>query len=307
MDTPCIPGLHENQALRTDEINKINWVFTTSKITLLCDRDIMEIDASDLTLELQESVLAALLVCDWNVRAWTLLEAMRGRRSLHLLFKDEKIVPLKQILENVHHKVSIDLAILFCTAQHLMPFQLSPNNNPNPYNRMLHGGYVLVEEAGCILGHRYATREGDGVVIWSLLCDAKASHSAVDFWSTRINRSLNTGFLMSSVPRIKNHAGLSWGPERPDLEPPSEIKDQSTLRFQAFDGEGSSPGIITEQGLVANWLVCKIRGGASRKDRLGQTISRLHKEVQQLKSKESSIFISRATAWELCSSRHRPI
>ena len=55
---------------------------------------------------------------------------MRGRRNFHLLFKDENIVPLKQILGNVHREGSIDLAILFCPTHHLMPFQLAPNTRP---------------------------------------------------------------------------------------------------------------------------------------------------------------------------------
>jgi hypothetical protein len=277
MDTPCIPGLHKNQALRTEAINKINEIFATSRVTLVCDRDLLDIDATNLTLELQESILAALLVCDWNVRAWTLLEAMRGRRNIHLLFKNDIILPLRQILETVLLDGSIDLAILFCTAQHLLPFQLAPNHNANSYNRMLNGGYINVEEAGCLLNHRYATRPGDGVVIWSLMCDEKASHSPEEFWKTRIDRTLNTGFLMSSVPRIGdtiNCMGFNWAPTRPDLHPPSNVDGETEARYHAFDGEGSSAGIITEKGLQADWSMCIIKKH-SRIERISNQISRL--------------------------------
>ena len=262
MDTPCIPGHHDNKDLRKEAIDKINEIFATSKVTLVCDRDLLGIDVSDLTFELQESILAALLVCDWNIRAWTLLEAMRGRRNIHLLFKDDKILPFKQILETVLQEGSIDLAILFCTAQHLIPFQLAPNNNVNPYNRRLNGGYINVEEAGCLLNHRYATRPGDGVVIWSLMCEEKASYSPTEFWKTRIDRILNTGFLMSSVPRIgdsEDSPGFNWAPERPDLQAPSSANGDTEARYHSFDGEGSSAGVVTERGLQANWSTCIIK------------------------------------------------
>ncbi|MCJ1240192.1 hypothetical protein MMC14_008192 [Varicellaria rhodocarpa] len=43
MDTPCIPEDHE---LREEAIANINEVFTKSKATLICDKDLMEIDVS---------------------------------------------------------------------------------------------------------------------------------------------------------------------------------------------------------------------------------------------------------------------
>ncbi|CZR67616.1 uncharacterized protein PAC_17515 [Phialocephala subalpina] len=276
MDTPCIPGLHENQELRTDAINKINEVFATSRVTLVCDRDLMDIDVSNLSPELQECILAALLVCDWNVRAWTLLEAMRGRRNIHLLFKNNAILPCKFLLSTVLHEGSIDLAILFLTAQHLIPNQLAPNQKVNAYNRMLNMGFINVEEAGCLLNHRYATRPGDGVVIWSLMCEEKASHSAIEFWKSRIDRTLNTGFLMSSVPRIGDKGdipGFNWAPARPDLSPPSNNHGETEARYHSFDGEGSSAGIITENGFQAKWSTAIIKPQST----LGRISSRVSK------------------------------
>lgn len=57
-----------------------------------------------------------MLVYDWNVRAWTFLEAMRGRANLCLLYKDDLVLPFKPILATVNGKGSLDLAILFLTA-----------------------------------------------------------------------------------------------------------------------------------------------------------------------------------------------
>jgi hypothetical protein len=93
MDTPCIPTDHR---LRRIEITNINQVFADSKLTLVCDKDLMAIDIEPLDVEAQESILATVLVCDWNVRAWTLLEALRGRRNLHILCKNERVISLSR-------------------------------------------------------------------------------------------------------------------------------------------------------------------------------------------------------------------
>lgn len=55
MDTACIP---EDHSLRAESIAKINGVFSDSKVTLVCDRDLEDIDISDLNLGLRESILA---------------------------------------------------------------------------------------------------------------------------------------------------------------------------------------------------------------------------------------------------------
>ncbi len=99
MDTPCIP---EEEPLRSECINNINWIFKNSKVTLLCDQDLMKADINALTMKRRESFLAALLVCDWNVRAWTLLEAMRGRNNIHLLCKRNHVICFKELLRTVH-------------------------------------------------------------------------------------------------------------------------------------------------------------------------------------------------------------
>ncbi|KAI1387390.1 uncharacterized protein F4822DRAFT_280754 [Hypoxylon trugodes] len=61
MDTPCIPQDHQ---LRREAIQHMNSVFATSKLTLVCDRDLMLIDVSNPSTELYESLLSVLLVCD---------------------------------------------------------------------------------------------------------------------------------------------------------------------------------------------------------------------------------------------------
>jgi hypothetical protein len=82
MDTPCIP---QETLLRREAIEQINSVFANSKLTLVCDRDLMSTEINKMTLELQESILAATLLWDWNVRAWTLLEALIWQYYFSLL------------------------------------------------------------------------------------------------------------------------------------------------------------------------------------------------------------------------------
>lgn len=49
MDTPCIPTDH---VLRKEAINEINDIFYASKMTLVCDMDLIEIDVTNMSLQL---------------------------------------------------------------------------------------------------------------------------------------------------------------------------------------------------------------------------------------------------------------
>lgn len=194
MDTPCIPT---DQVLRKEAINEINDTFQASKMTLVCDRDLMEIDVTDVTdmsPQLQECILAALLVSDWNVRAWTFLEAMRGRANLCLLCRDDAVVPLKTILATVNREGSLDLAVLFLTAQHLTPSRdltkLPKIVQIDPWTWHMAKGFIASEEAACLHSRRYATRPMDEVVIWSLLCGKDALHTPGRFLAGKESRSI---------------------------------------------------------------------------------------------------------------------
>ena len=79
IDTACIPN---DKALRTEAIKKINEVFQNSMITLICDQNLMSLDVPEATdTKKWETIIATLLVCDWNIRAWTLLEAVKGNAN----------------------------------------------------------------------------------------------------------------------------------------------------------------------------------------------------------------------------------
>ena len=99
-----------------------------------------------MTMELRESILVTLLVCDWNVRAWTALEAMRGRKNLLILCKDGNMVSLREILGSVCNSGCIDIAILYNLAGHLLPPRPHPDNEDccHDCEERISSGYVFI-------------------------------------------------------------------------------------------------------------------------------------------------------------------
>lgn len=260
MDTPCIPS---EKALRTACINNINKIFTESKVTLVCDQDIMNIDIGKLTMGLKESILSTMLVCDWNLRAWTLLEAMRGRQNVHLLCKRNKVLCFKKVLKSVHEEGRIDIATLFLTAQHLIPQSASDEDDwvlfpggesiAPPETKMIEMGFVSVGEAGILLSHRHASRDGDDLVIWSLLINEKVFKDPAKMWESQMGSKIPTGYLLSSSPRIQGHSNLSWAPSCPTLRLPSDAGKTNQKFYLPFDGTDTRRGVITPEGLLARW------------------------------------------------------
>lgn len=61
----------------------------------------MMIDIIKREILIMELILATLLLCDWHVCAWTLLENLRARRNIYILCKDDHIIKLKQLMEIV--------------------------------------------------------------------------------------------------------------------------------------------------------------------------------------------------------------
>ncbi|KAL5340159.1 hypothetical protein BJX70DRAFT_361701 [Aspergillus crustosus] len=248
MDTPCIPT---DDTLRDEAIGQINDNFTSSKVTLLVDRDLMEIDIHPLTLEAEEAILSTLVVCDWNVRGWTLLEGMRGRMQLHLLCKNNHIISLMDVLNDVTAKSNLSFVSPCLAIHHYTPtrYQVSQLPTTEP---------VTAEQATCLLNHRHVTKERDLIVIWSLVCAFdQVAKKAEQFWSSTVGQFLATGFLVSSAPRLETR-GFSWAPARPNVLPSIASTPDEKLHA-AFDGQNSLPGTVTTEGYKAEWLVCRLR------------------------------------------------
>ena len=130
---------------------------------LVCDKDIMEIDISNMTTAVCETLLVTAIVCDWNVRAWTFLEAFRARRTIHLLCRNNAVVQLKQVIEIVHRKGALDIGILLLA----MPHFLAPLDDrilashkswaPEGGREGFKAGYLRIETSGSLLSHRAAS------------------------------------------------------------------------------------------------------------------------------------------------------
>ena len=250
MDTPCIPKDHK---LRRQAIENINYVFEQSKATLVCDKDLMDIDASDPSVEVHELILATVMVCDWNVRAWTFLEAFRGRESIHILCRDNVIIPLRKTVEIVYGQGSIEIALLLLSVPHLLSPQIKKDFQAVS-GSSFEVGFLLVETAGSLLSHREASRPGDDIVIWSLLLGDKLNKGAIAFWKSRQKIGLSTSFLVSSVPRLKKRS-LGWAPSSPTAQLVRMRANGPQTRLLAFDGMDSDRGIIEKDGFRAPWFM----------------------------------------------------
>lgn len=252
MDTPCIPTDH---VLRREAILNINNIFAQSKATLICDRDLMDIEVNDeIPVELCELILVTLITCDWNVRAWTFLEAFRGRQSIQLLCKNNKTLSLRAIVEIVHHEGSLDIGALLLTVPHLLPRRVYPESVHQ--NRPSFRGFLNVANSAAYLSRRPASRPGDDIVIWSLLLEEKVYENAIDFWRSRQGGNIATSFLVSTAPRL-NIWRLGWAPATPRifLDSPTATEPRS----MGVDDITSARGLMTADGLEAEWLFYGLR------------------------------------------------
>ena len=188
-----------------------------------------------------------------------------------MLCAGNKVLSFKETLEAVCENGRVDLATLFLTTQHLL--QAVPIDDHDLFgtklatkeDRMMQLGYVSLGEASILLSHRHATRDGDDVVIWSLLTHERAIKDVIQLWKSQIGSKINTGFLMSSSPRIQGRKGWSWAPSCPTLQPPSSFQSNEKV-YLAYDGNSSQSGLITPEGLQAKWLVYEFLFSSAEKD-----------------------------------------
>lgn len=262
MDTPCIPS---EPKLRWDCIQNITGIFARSEKTLVCDRDLMSVDISTAASEAYETILAILLVCDWSMRAWTLLESIRGH-DLFILCKDDDIISLGQIVAKVRQHGRIELPILFSRRKYLLP-------HPDIYDLNMDffdtgelivdeecwdevKGFINIGEAAELLSHRHPTRDGDDLLIWSLLIGDLEDKDTVALWRRQIRKKIPVGSLISSAPRLKT-VGLGWAPSSPVLRSKIDAYGGKRKAYAPFDGEMTMTGLITPDGLLSSWMVFK--------------------------------------------------
>jgi hypothetical protein len=257
MDTPCIPKDHQ---LRKEAIQSINAVFYQSALTLVCDRDLMSVDVTSIesqSVELQECILAAVLVCDWNVRAWTFLESIKGRNNVRILCKNDITLSVREIINRVYAEGRIEMGILCHLLSNFLP-QMGDGFKKTPMDHYLRSDDISNEVSGTLLSHRPASRPGDDIVIWSLLLGGDQIFSdPVDFWRSRINTWIYTGFLISSAARCKEK-GLSWAPASPYAAPRTKAGKKQSRFYRAFDGIDTELAKIEKEGIFSQWFICEL-------------------------------------------------
>ena len=165
-------------------------------------------------MEVCETITGTLLVCDWNLRAWTFLEAFRGRENIYILCKENVTVPLKNTFDIVRRQGSIEIASLMLCRPHVLPSDAKRlyrgRSSDDPFAK----DFLSIGTAGTLLSFREASRPGDDIAIWSLLLNDKVYQNAKAFWKSRQGDILGTSFLVSSDPRLKKR-GLGWAPSSP--------------------------------------------------------------------------------------------
>lgn len=284
MDTTCIPNDHD---LRQEAIMQINGVFSTSRVVLVCDKDLMKIDIKDFSTPIQESILAATLMSDWNSRAWTLLESTKGRNNIFLLCKNKRTVNFRDLLRHVLSDGRIDMAVFIWHIYHMLPVPpMATGMGPN-YQRIASGASRLSSEIGSLLSYRPASRPGDDFVIWSLLGDpsSRPCSSAVSFWKSQAGKFLSTGYLMSSAKRLRT-PGFSWAPESPYVTTRDQRKAPAKFH-RPTDARATELGTILADGFVANWLAFEFGSSLSCRIKRSGSIesSSQSREIYKIRSK----------------------
>ena len=273
MDVPCIPSEHQ---LRKDEIRHINRVFSGSKAVLVCDLDLMTIDVNALTTEKHEEILCAVLLCDWNLRAWTLLEGLKGRRNVLILCKDNQILRLRDTMEHLSQYGSLTILAF--------AYLLGPILPPHPRAETRNLKSLLASTIGSWLSHRPASRAGDDVVIWSLLRSTTAEPiaDAKVFW--RSQTWVYAGYLLSTAERLKD-PGLSWAPKTPYTIPTMRMGGKVPEYHRPMFGGGSGSLHIDEQGITGEWWLSEFQSKWSTTLKGTRSLSATEAELLKVRSK----------------------
>ncbi|RYP49710.1 hypothetical protein DL768_004646 [Monosporascus sp. mg162] len=242
IDAACIP---DEYGLRREAIANINNVFRNAAVVLVIDRGIMECVASN-SEEDMVLVHDAWQNSEWNKRAWTLLEGIRGTEQLHLLCAKDRVISVKDMARRMRRLEKVKLMGRE-KSELLGLFEKAPAGYSFPF-----------ESGGTLLAKRTASRPGDIAVIWSLLCPKACRKEICYDMAELLSRvaqgpGIRTCFLMATMPRLKM-PGFRWGPT-----------GAKTSRFNyRFSEKQSDHSALAKcrgdpLGLTAGWLVWELQ------------------------------------------------
>ncbi|KAK8863271.1 hypothetical protein PGQ11_009506 [Apiospora arundinis] len=273
----------KEKALRTEAINFINTIFYTSRCVLVIDVDLMEFDVINMDTRQCECFLTAVLFSEWNTRAWTMLEALKGKDHVSILGRDDGTIRFMELLKRVYDHGRIDLVVFSTYLPHMMRSQGEAGTWLDHSSlRETMPNDIQLEVIGSWLSHRPVSREEDGVVIWSLCLNQKRQRimDPEAFW--RAQNVVQSGFLLSSAPRLET-PGLRWAPSTPIAMPGTENDSNRPLKrpnqsviatglalygtvkvnqgkefHRAFESSDTSSLKIQADGIWGPWWTCEI-------------------------------------------------
>ena len=271
-DSVCLPV---EKTARKRAMESVNSVFENSKLTVVCDGDIMTLDKSEneeKDSSYMEKVLAIMLVCDWNLEAWSLVAALKGARTLHLLCKDDVLLPVHVMTQAVHERGSLELANLSLLSYHVLRPSTSwvLSSKKTLFWSDSAGGIftnrdtriLAVEEAGRLLEYRRTNHETDHLHIWCLLTGVPIVDTASELWWHV--REIHTGYIFSTMPRILKTVDFTWAPNGPglwhgDRSVPSHLRQWSAWYYQQSEiAEHISTSGNHLKGLWGVWNFCSL-------------------------------------------------
>ncbi|KAM3076882.1 hypothetical protein ACMFMF_004798 [Clarireedia jacksonii] len=247
IDAACIP---EDYRLRMEAILSINDIFAHAGKVVIIDRDIMKCTGIYVGSRVasMKILLETWASSNWNQRAWTMLEGIRGWKKLHLLCKDDKMVSQEELARRLKLDLQGDPDRLVSAGSERSLFQL--------FGKLSRDRDLTFDFAGSLLAQREASRRQDIPVIWSLLCGRTCSNETIDdmsklVYEAGIRTGIRTCFLMNGMQRLEKD-GYRWGPAAARSKYPREPYDG--LKHERCHigkiSRGSKSG-----GLTAVWLV----------------------------------------------------
>ena len=266
----CTPA---DPAPRSEAFAHLNSIWEKCKVMLICDESIMSLEAPRRNRTdpvVSERLLANLLVSEYILQAWSLLETAKGAKALYLLCKDDIAVSLQYIIQTIYARGSVDLATL-CLSTYWL---LRPNtkwvlaNVPTTARCDSPSGIITrrntrtfgIEEAGQLLSRRRIHQAGDDILIWCLLLGFEPTTDPETFW--RNVWWVRTSFLLSPIPRLSGAYYLGWAPESPFYANDQQVQTKLACWYP-FQDEESSLGEARHSeagfnGLDASWQFCSL-------------------------------------------------
>lgn len=77
-------------------------------------------NVTHLTVDIKGFLVVAVILSDWNARAWALLESMQGRQNIFLVCKDRKTVELGKIMMDIINHGHFEIIVFTWHLYHML-------------------------------------------------------------------------------------------------------------------------------------------------------------------------------------------